>query len=110
MKIFKATRHGCAQRWMFSKMTLHRQPGCLQTIRSRCRIELSELGPERDETRILRAMGWETANIHLGTRSAVKDVLHDLKERKANWLGRSAEKMVAVTLKDWEMWKTGNVS
>ena len=72
----------------------------------RCRIELSELGPERDETRMMRAMGWETANIHLGTRPAVKDVLDDLKERKANWLWRSAEKMVAATLKDWEMWKT----
>jgi Uncharacterized protein conserved in bacteria (DUF2252) len=74
----------------------------------RCRIELSELGPERDETRMMRAMGWETANIHLGTRPAVKDVLDDLKGRKANWLRRSAEKMVAVMLKDWEMWKSRN--
>jgi len=74
----------------------------------RCRIELSELGPERDETRMMRAMGWEIANIHLGTRPAVKAVLDDLKGRKANWLKRSAEKMVAVTLKDWEMWKAGN--
>ena len=76
----------------------------------RCRIELSELGPERDETRMMRAMGWETANIHLGTRAAVKDVLNDLKQRKPNWLRRSAEKMVAVTLKDWEMWRDGSVS
>ncbi len=71
----------------------------------RCRIELSELGPERDETRMMRAMGWETANIHLGTRAAVKNILNDLKARKADWLRRSAEKMVAVTLKDWEMWR-----
>jgi hypothetical protein len=76
----------------------------------RCRIELSELGPERDETRMMRAMGWETANIHLGTRPAKKNVLDDLKGRKPNWLRRSAEKMVTVTLKDWGMWKTGNVS
>ncbi len=76
----------------------------------RCRIELSELGPERDEARMMRAMGWETANLHLGTRPAVKDILNDLKGRKANWLRRSAEKMVAMTLKDWEVWKTGNVS
>ena len=73
----------------------------------RCRIELSELGPERDETRLMRAMGWEIANIHLGTRLAVKYVLNDLKERKPNWLRRSAEKMVAVTLSDWEMWRGG---
>jgi hypothetical protein len=75
----------------------------------RCRIELSELGPERDETRMVRAMGWETANIHLGTRAAVKDVLDDLKERKPNWLRKSAEKMVAVTLKDWEIWRIRNL-
>ena len=76
----------------------------------RCRIELSELGPERDETRMMRAMGWETANIHLGTRPAVKDVLNDLKERKEYWLRRSTEKMVAATLKDWEMWRSSTMS
>jgi hypothetical protein len=70
----------------------------------RCRIELSELGPERDEARMMHAMGWETANIHLGTRAAVKDVLNDLKQRQPNWLRKSAEKMVAVTLEDWQMW------
>lgn len=71
----------------------------------RCRIELAELGPERDEERMLRAMGWETANIHLGTRAMVKDVLNDLKERQPNWLRRSAEKMVDAVIKDWEMWQ-----
>lgn len=74
----------------------------------RCRIELSELGPERDEKRIMRAMGWETANIHLGTRAAVKDVLEDLKERKPSWLRNSAEKMVEATLNDWKLWKRGD--
>ena len=73
----------------------------------RCRIDLSELGPERDETRMMRSMGWETANIHLGTRAAVKDVLDDLKKRKPNWLRRSAQKMVDVTLDDWQSWKEG---
>jgi hypothetical protein len=53
---------------------------------------------------MMHAMGWETANIHLGTRAAVKDVLNDLKQRQPNWLRKSAEKMVAVTLEDWQMW------
>jgi uncharacterized protein DUF2252 len=75
----------------------------------RCRIELSELGPERDETRMMRAMGWEIANIHLGTRPAVRAVLDDLKARKPNWLRRSTEKIVAVTLNDWEMWRNGMI-
>jgi hypothetical protein len=39
----------------------------------------------------------------------VRDVLEDLKARKTNWLRRSAEKMVTVTLRDWEMWKIGDV-
>ena len=30
------------------------------------RIELSDMPRERDEIRLLRAMGWETANVHLG--------------------------------------------
>ncbi len=72
----------------------------------RCRIELSELGPERDESRMMRAMGWETANIHLGTRAVVKDVLEDLKNRKPTWLKKSAEKMARETLRDWETWRS----
>ncbi len=71
----------------------------------RCRIELDELGPERDEARMMRAMGWEVANIHSGTRAVVKDVLADLKDRKKNWLVKYADRMVGVTLDDWEMWK-----
>jgi hypothetical protein len=71
----------------------------------RCRIGLSELGPERDEARMMRAMGWEAANIHLGTRPVVKAVLADLKDRKPDWLKKSARKMVEVTVKEWEMWR-----
>ena len=71
----------------------------------RCRIDLDELGSERDEARMMCAMGWEIANIHLGTRSAVKDILADLKDRKKNWLVKYADRMVGVTLDDWEMWK-----
>jgi uncharacterized protein DUF2252 len=69
------------------------------------RIELAELGPERDEKRMLQTMGWETGNIHLGTPTAVKAVLEDLTNRKKDWLKKAVEKMVDATLKDWEMWK-----
>jgi len=71
----------------------------------RCRIDLDELGPERDEARMMRAMGWEVANIHLGTRGKVKDVLEDLKARKKKWLVKYADRMVGETIDDWEMWK-----
>jgi len=69
------------------------------------RIELVELGPERDEKRMLRAMGWEAGNIHLGTPTMVKAVLDDLMDRKKDWLKKAAEKMTAATLKDWEKWR-----
>jgi hypothetical protein len=69
------------------------------------RIELSELGPERDEKRMLRAMGWEAGNIHLGTPNAIKAVRKDLKDRKKDWLVKAAGKMVKATLKDWEVWR-----
>jgi uncharacterized protein (DUF2252 family) len=76
----------------------------------RSRIGLSELGPERDETRMMRAMGRETANIHLGTRSVVQEILKDLKDRRSDWLKKSAQDMVEMTIKDWKVWKSGDIS
>ena len=45
------------------------------------RIELASLPTERDEARLLHAMGWETANIHLGSRDTVGAVRRDLERR-----------------------------
>jgi hypothetical protein len=75
----------------------------------RCRIELSELGPERDERRMMQAMGAETANIHLGTRPVIRDILQDLKDRRADWLEKSAREMADITRKDWQNWRTSEV-
>ena len=72
------------------------------------RIELVELGPERDEARMMYAMGWEIGNIHLGTPSALDAILNDLKSRKKKWLVKAAKKMADATLNDWEMWKKGS--
>ena len=36
------------------------------------RIELSAMPKERDELRLLHAMGWETANVHLGSIKAAR--------------------------------------
>jgi len=71
------------------------------------RIELVELGPERDEEKMMYAMGWEIGNIHLGTPTAVEAILDDLKKRKRKWLVKAAKKMVDVTIKDWELWRKG---
>src|SRR6185369_13130454 len=48
------------------------------------RIELSALPRERDELRLLHAMGWETANVHLGTAKA-RTLFADIQSRPANW-------------------------
>lgn len=71
------------------------------------RIELEELGPERDEEKMMYAMGWEIGNIHLGTPSVVDDILNDLKNRKKKWLVKAAKKMADATVKDWELWRKG---
>lgn len=56
------------------------------------RIELSVLPRERDELRLLRAMGFETANVHLGSLAA-KRLQQDLRKRGRGWLLRAAREM-----------------
>jgi Uncharacterized protein conserved in bacteria (DUF2252) len=69
------------------------------------RIELSVLPRDREELRLLNAMGWETANIHLGTRKGRKEIQHDLDRRKASFLFAAAKAMVKAVKEDWRMWK-----
>ena len=69
------------------------------------RIEMSALPARRDEYRLLRAMGWETANIHLGTRARIKDLKADLKKRKGKWLREAARCMAGAVHQDWQDWR-----
>ncbi len=69
------------------------------------RIELDSLPKPRDEGRLLRAMGWEAGNIHLGTRGAAKTILADLKRRKSAWLREAATKMGRLVRDDWKEWR-----
>lgn len=69
------------------------------------RVELAHLPKEHDGRRLLREMGWETANVHLGTRRAAQLILPGLKRLRANWLANAAESMVEATIEDWEQWK-----
>jgi hypothetical protein len=73
------------------------------------RIELAALPAERDELRLLHAMGWETANVHLG--SAKSRVLRsDLAGRKRGWLRRAAAVMQQAVSEDWADWRKGRGS
>jgi hypothetical protein len=68
------------------------------------RIELGSLPKAKDELKVLRAMGWETANVHLGTKAAARPVMEDLNQRPGKWLRRAAEDMAKTTLEDWKAW------
>jgi len=67
------------------------------------RIELDALQRKRDELKLLRAMGWETANLHLGTPRAA--VARDLGKRPSRWLAHGAANMVAALTQDWRDWR-----
>jgi uncharacterized protein (DUF2252 family) len=69
------------------------------------RIELASLPKLRDEGRLLKAMGWEAANIHLGTRGAARVILIDLARRKQGWLRDAATRMGRRLRTDWKDWR-----
>lgn len=69
------------------------------------RIELSTLKAERAETRLLHAMGFETANVHLGSKTARKPILAHMKQQGAKWLHKATEAMVETVRTDWKEWK-----
>jgi len=69
------------------------------------RVELASLRGPDTELRLLHAMGWETANIHLGTPSARKAILRHLDKQKGKWLHHAAEAMLQAVRSDWDVWK-----
>ena len=68
------------------------------------RIELTILPAKRDETELLYSMGWETANIHLGSASAAK-LAASLKRKSSHWLHQMAKAMRDQTIADWKDWR-----
>ena len=71
------------------------------------RIELAALSKDRDEQQLLRAMGQETANVHLSQPSAKPPILKDLSERHGHWLRKAAEAMTDSVEEDWKQWTKG---
>jgi hypothetical protein len=69
------------------------------------RIELATLRAPGSELRLLHAMGWETANIHLGTKAARKAILSHLRKQKGKWLHEGACEMIKAVRNDWAVWK-----
>jgi len=54
-----------------------------------------------DEKCLLRSMGFETANVHLGSGREIAAVAKDLKRRRAKWLFNASKDMARVTRNDW---------
>jgi hypothetical protein len=71
------------------------------------RIELAALAKDRDEEKLLYAMGQETANVQLGDRRATAAIQSDLPQRQPHWLRKAAEAMADATEDDWKQWKKG---
>jgi hypothetical protein len=68
------------------------------------RLTLRQLGDPAQAQRLLRAMGWETANIHLGTKSAVPAIKRDLHRRRGDWLSDAAKTVARDVESDWRNW------
>jgi hypothetical protein len=80
------------RRWVVRRLA----PDCTK-------ISIDQLPRKRDHRKLLRAMGWETANLHLG--SATRRTLeHDLNRRHKRWLEDAVEAMTDEVEKDWKVW------
>jgi hypothetical protein len=68
-------------------------------------IEIETMSGRHDQDKLLHAMAWETANVHLGTARAMRRVIGDFKNRSGKWLRSAANDMAKATLKDWKEWR-----
>lgn len=65
------------------------------------RIKLDNLPAQSDYVRLFKAMGCETANVHLGTKNATEKIKEDLQKRNADWLRASVNQMQEILIADW---------
>ncbi|HUR34421.1 MAG TPA: DUF2252 family protein [Vicinamibacterales bacterium] len=82
-------------RWLVRRLA----PDCIK-------IDITHLPHRRDDRKLLRSMGWETANLHQ-QRGAGTAIARDLAARPAGWLMAAAEAMRDLALADWDEWRGG---
>jgi hypothetical protein len=73
-------------------------------------IEIETMSGQQDQDRLLHAMAWETANVHLGTTRATQRIIADLKSRSGKWLRAAVKDMARTTISDWNEWKKAHRS
>jgi hypothetical protein len=71
------------------------------------RVELAALAKDRDEQKLLHAMGQETANVQVGDGRAKAAIQSDFPQRRSHWLRKAAQAMADDTENDWNQWKKG---
>ena len=80
-------------RWIVRRLA----PDCIK-------VDITRLPHKRDDRKLLRSMGWETANLHLQARNS-KAIGRDLAKRPSGWLLNAACAMRDRALDDWERWR-----
>jgi hypothetical protein len=73
-------------------------------------IEIETMNGQKDQDRLLHAMAWETANIHLGTAHSGARITADLNSRSGKWMRTAVKDMAAATIGDWKDWKKSQPS
>ncbi len=68
------------------------------------RVPLESLADEKEALRLLRAMGWETANVHLGSPKVIEDVQRHLARLPKKWLFHAMDAMTQSSKQDYEVW------
>jgi len=71
------------------------------------RLELASLSRGKDEEWLLHAMGHETANVHLATKSARRSILNHLADAPKGWLREAAISMEENLGRDFRRWNKG---
>jgi hypothetical protein len=73
------------------------------------RIELADLPRERDEERLLAAMGSETANVHLRLAPRARErIRRELRARgDSAWLNALAKTFAGAIERDWRRFRAG---
>jgi hypothetical protein len=72
----------------------------------RCsRIELAHLKQAQDTDLLLRAMGGEAANVHLGTPGVAQAISKDLSGRPKGWLEEAGRALSRLIEQDWVKWR-----
>ena len=73
-------------------------------------IEIETMNGQENQDKLLHAMAWETANVHVGTAGAGGRIKDDLRKRPANWLRSAVKEMANRTIEDWKAWKLSRKS